>query len=58
LKEYKAIPEKFFVRVPLSNIKFADPYEQRKLEKIISKAPNEAVTQLEALLKNKELIWE
>lgn len=40
------------VRIPLQNIKFKDPYEQYKFEKLKSSNPKEAIKAVEESLKH------
>lgn len=41
-----------FARIPLQNIKFEDPYEQSKFEKIKSEDLNKAINCIETVLNN------
>lgn len=44
-----------YVKAPLSNFCFADIIEQRKFEQMKNNTPNEAIAQIEALLKDDTL---
>lgn len=50
------VNKKNYVKVPLSNFCFADIIEQRKFEQMKNNTPNEAIAQIEALLKNDKVV--
>lgn len=54
-KEVKQLDDEIYVRIKLSSVRFSDPYEQQKLERMKIESVEKVISQIESLFEHQTI---